>query len=171
LQPEFGSNNAAPDSMKIFFVETGKTTDRYVNDGAGIYSARIKKYTAFETVTLPGLKSTKGLSPEEVRKREGLQQLNAVGTDSFVILLDERGDEYTTLEFADFLRRMVSNMRKNIFFVSGGAWGFSSEVYERADMKMSLSKLTFPHQLVRLLFLEQLYRVLTVLKGNPYHHE
>ncbi len=161
-----------PDSqMKIIFIQTGKTTERYLIEGIDLYTARIRRYASFEIVTLPTLKSTRGLTPEEVKKREGVKQLEAVGEESYLILLDERGTEYSTMEFATLMRRSASNMRKNIVFLVGGAWGFSQEVYKRADMKMSLSRLTFPHQLVRLLFIEQLYRVLTVIDGDPYHHE
>jgi len=157
--------------MKIIFIQTGKTTEKYVREATEIYSERIKRYTPFEIVTLPGLKTTKGLSPDEVKKREGQQQLDYVGNESYVILLDEHGTEYSTMEFATFLRRSLTNLRKNLVFLSGGAWGFSPEVQKRADMKLSLSRLTFPHQLVRILFLEQVYRVLTVIEGDPYHHE
>lgn len=161
-----------PDSqMKIIFIQTGKTTEKYLAEGVDLYTARIKRYATFEIITLPALKSTRGLTPDEVKKREGKKQMDAVGEDSYLILLDERGTEYSTMEFATFIRRSASNLRKNIVFLSGGAWGFSPDIYKRADMKMSLSRLTFPHQLVRLLFTEQLYRVLTVIEGDPYHHE
>lgn len=157
--------------MKIIFIETGKTTEKYVKEGIGIYYDRIKRYTPFEIVTLTGLKSTKGLSSDEVRKREGQQQLEYVGHESYLILLDEHGTEYTTMELASFLRRSLTNLRKNIVFLSGGAWGFSPEIHKRADLKLSLSRLTFPHQLVRILFLEQIYRAFTIIEGDPYHHE
>jgi 23S rRNA (pseudouridine1915-N3)-methyltransferase len=157
--------------MKISFILTGKTTEKYLIEGIDLYAARIKRYASFEIVILPGLKSTRGLTPEEVKKREGVKQLEAVGEESYLILLDERGTEYSTMEFATLIRRASTNMRKNIFFLVGGAWGFSPEVYKRADMTMALSRLTFPHQLVRLLFIEQLYRVFTVIEGDPYHHE
>lgn len=157
--------------MKIFLIQTGKTTEKYLIEGVDLYTSRIKRYATFEIVTLPGLKSTRGLTPDEVKKREGIKQLEAVGAESYLILLDEKGSEYSTIEFATLIRRSATNLRKNIVFMVGGAWGFSPEVYKRADMKMSLSRLTFPHQLVRLLFIEQLYRVLTVIEGDPYHHE
>jgi len=157
--------------MKIFFVQTGKTTENYVNEGTLLYTERIKRYTPFELVTLPGLKSTKGLSPDDVKKREGQQQLEYVDKNSYLILLDEHGKEFTTLELASFISHSLTNLRKNIVFLSGGAWGFSPDVHKRGDMKLSLSRLTFPHQLVRILFLEQIYRALTVIEGDPYHHE
>lgn len=157
--------------MKINFVQTGKTTEQHVAEGVAMYEARIKRFISFEIVTIPALKNIRSLGAEDVKKREGVQLLAWLPSDSFVILLDEKGKEFSTVEFASFMRRSISNLRKNIVFVSGGAWGFSPEVYDRADMKLSLSRLTFPHQLVRLLFTEQLYRVFSLIEGNPYHHE
>lgn len=157
--------------MKISFVQTGKTTENYIAEGVSLYEKRIKKFLPFEIITTPALKNTRNLKPEEVKSREGKLLLDILPDDSFVILLDDRGKEFTTSELASFIRRSFAGLRRNIVFVSGGAWGFSPEAYERADMKLSLSKLTFPHQLVRLLFMEQMYRVLTVIEGIPYHHE
>jgi 23S rRNA (pseudouridine1915-N3)-methyltransferase len=157
--------------MRINFVQTGKTTEQHVAEGVAIYEARIKRYISFEITTMPSLKKIRSLTADEVKKREGAQLLNWLPADAYVILLDEKGKEFSTAEFAAFMRRSVSNLRKNIVFVSGGAWGFAPEVYDRADMRLSLSRLTFPHQLVRLLFMEQLYRVFSLIEGNPYHHE
>lgn len=157
--------------MKINFVQTGKTTEQHVAEGVAIYEARIKRYISFEIITMPALKNIRSLTADDVKKREGVQLLAWLPSDSFVILLDEKGKEFSTVEFASFMRRSISNLRKNIVFVSGGAWGFAPEVHDRADMKLSLSRLTFPHQLVRLLFTEQLYRVFSLIEGNPYHHE
>ena len=157
--------------MKIFFVQTGKTTEKYIAEGISLYEKRIKKFLPFKIITTTSLKSTRNLNPEEVKSREGKLLLDVLSKDDYVILLDERGKEFTTAELASFVRRSFIVLRRNIVFVSGGAWGFSPEVYSRADMKLSLSKLTLPHQLVRLLFLEQLYRVLTLIEGIPYHHE
>ena len=157
--------------MKINFVQTGKTTEQHVAEGVAIYEARIKRYISFEIITMPALKNIRSLTADDVKKREGVQLLAWLPSDSFVILLDEKGKEFSTVEFASFMRRSISNLRKNIVFVSGGAWGFAPDVHDRADMKLSLSRLTFPHQLVRLLFTEQLYRVFSLIEGNPYHHE
>ena len=157
--------------MKINFVQTGKTTEQHVAEGVAIYEARIKRYISFEILTMPALKNIRSLTADDVKKREGVQLLAWLPSDSFVILLDEKGKEFSTVEFASFMRRSISNLRKNIVFVSGGAWGFAPDVHDRADMKLSLSRLTFPHQLVRLLFTEQLYRVFSLIEGNPYHHE
>ena len=103
--------------------------------------------------------------------KEGKKIIQSVGVDDYVVLLDEKGKELRTVEFSAWMEKIFMLPKKRIVFVIGGPWGFSDEVYNRADFKMSLSKMTFPHQLVRLLFLEQLYRVFTIIKGEPYHHE
>jgi 23S rRNA (pseudouridine1915-N3)-methyltransferase len=157
--------------MKIALLQTGKTTDRNISEVANLYLNRIKKYTGFEIITLPDLKNTKSLSVPEQNLKEGKKMLQAFSPDDYVILLDERGHEYRTVDFSRFIEKLFMLPKKRIVFVIGGPWGFSEEVYSRADHKISLSKMTFPHQLVRLLFLEQLYRAFTVIKGEPYHHE
>jgi len=157
--------------MKITLLQTGKTTDKNISEVADLYSNRIKKYSNFEIVTLPDLKSAKNMSVQEQQLKEGKKILQSVSGDDYIILLDERGKEYRSLEFSGMMEKLFMLPRKRILFIIGGPWGFSDEVYSRADLKMSLSKMTFPHQLVRLLFLEQLYRVFTIIKGEPYHHE
>jgi 23S rRNA (pseudouridine1915-N3)-methyltransferase len=157
--------------MKIALVQTGKTTDKNIAEVAELYSGRIKRYSSFEVITLPELKNVANVPIPEQKTREGNKFLQMVNSDDYVILMDERGKEFRTVEFTVMLEKLFMLPKKRILFVIGGPWGFSDEVYNRADMKMSLSKMTFPHQLVRLLFLEQLYRVFTVIKGEPYHHE
>jgi 23S rRNA (pseudouridine1915-N3)-methyltransferase len=157
--------------MKLVLLQTGKTSDKNISEIAGLYSSRISKYYAFETVTLPELKNTKNMPVEEQRVKEGMKIIQSLNPDDFVILLDEHGKELRTKELAAWIDKVFMFPRKRIVFVIGGPWGFSGEVYKRADSKISLSKMTFPHQLVRLLFLEQLYRAFTILKGEPYHHE
>ena len=117
------------------------------------------------------MKNTKNMPVREQKNKEALKILQSVTIDDYVILLDEKGKEFRTVEFSEALKKMLLLPKKRIIFVIGGPWGFSEAVYSRADIKMSLSKMTFPHQLVRLLFLEQLYRVFTIIKGEPYHHE
>jgi 23S rRNA (pseudouridine1915-N3)-methyltransferase len=157
--------------MKIAFLLNGKTTDKNISDVMDLYSGRIRKYVTFELITLPELKNTKSMPLQEQKEREGKKILQSVTNDDFVILLDERGKEFRTIEFASFLDKLFLSSGKRIVFIIGGPWGFSEEVYGRAEFRMSLSKMTFPHQLVRILFLEQLYRAFTILKGEPYHHE
>jgi 23S rRNA (pseudouridine1915-N3)-methyltransferase len=157
--------------MKITLLQTGKTTERNIAELADLYSNRIKKYAVFETITLPDVKYAKNMPIPEQKSKEGIRILQSVNSDDYVILLDERGKELRTTEFSSVLEKVFFLPKKRIVFIIGGPWGFSEDVYERADMKMSLSKMTFPHQLVRLLFLEQLYRIFTIIKGEPYHHE
>ena len=157
--------------MKIALFQTGKTTDKHISEVADLYSTRIKKYTTFEVITLPDLKNTKNMTVPEQKIKEGKKVMQSISNDDYVVLLDERGKELRTVEFAGWIEKIFMLPKKRIIFIIGGPWGFSEEVYSRADLKMSLSKMTFPHQLVRLLFLEQLYRVFTIIKGEPYHHE
>ena len=158
--------------MKIALLLTGKTTDRYVAEGVTLYSERIRKYSGFEIITIPDMKNTRNMPVVEQKNREGRKILESVRKDDFVVLLDERGKELRTVEFADWLRKQSSVMSgKRLLFLTGGPWGVSEEVYKAADLKLSLSKMTFPHQLVRLIFLEQIYRAFTIIRGEPYHHE
>jgi 23S rRNA (pseudouridine1915-N3)-methyltransferase len=157
--------------MKIALVQTGKTTDKNVAGIADLYLARIRKYIAFEIITLPDLKNSGNLTIQEQKLKEGRKIIQMLSNDDYVVLLDERGREFRTTEFSGWMEKTFMISRKRIVFVIGGPWGFSDEVYEKADFNISLSMMTFPHQLVRLLFLEQLYRVFTILRGEPYHHE
>jgi 23S rRNA (pseudouridine1915-N3)-methyltransferase len=157
--------------MKIILLQTGKTTERYISEGVDEYSVRIRKYNPFEIITLPDVRNTRSMPVPEQKTKEGTRILGAVGIDDFMIVLDENGKEFSTSELAGQLQKIFLHSRKRIIFVIGGPYGFSAEVYGRADMKISLSRLTFSHQMVRLLFAEQLYRVFTVIKGDPYHHD
>lgn len=157
--------------MKIVLLQTGKTTEKYIVEGVSRYSARLQKYTSFEIITLPDLKSTGNMPVKEQKEREGIKMVQYLQKDDFVIVLDENGQEYTTVEFASRLEKILMLQKKRIIFIIGGAYGFSGEVLGRADLKLSLSKMTFSHQVIRLLFTEQLYRAFTVIRGEPYHHE
>jgi 23S rRNA (pseudouridine1915-N3)-methyltransferase len=157
--------------MRIALLQTGKTTEKHISGGVDLYSGRLKKYCSFEIITLPELKETRNMPLKEQKTREGNRIKQAVGKDDIIILLDERGREMRTVELADWIRKKSENSLKRLVFVVGGPWGFSDEIYEIADFRLSLSKLTFPHQLVRLLFMEQLYRAFTIIRGEPYHHE
>ncbi len=156
--------------MKIALLQVGKTTDRNISDVADLYAGRIKKYAGFEIISLPDVKNTKNMSVPEQKIKEGNKIMQSINSDDYVVLLDERGNEFKTVDFAGWLGKVFMIQKKRLVFVIGGPWGFSDEVYGRADLKIALSKMTFPHQLVRLLFLEQLYRAFTVIKGEPYHH-
>jgi 23S rRNA (pseudouridine1915-N3)-methyltransferase len=157
--------------MKIALVQTGKTTDKNLAAIADLYSARINKYIAFEIITIPDIKKSGNLTVQEQKIKEGSRIIQAFGSDDWVVLLDEKGKAFSTIEFCEYLEKAFMISRKRIVFVIGGPWGFSDEVKQRADFSISLSRMTFPHQLVRLLFLEQLYRIFTIIRGEPYHHE
>ena len=157
--------------MKITFLTVGKTDIKWVADGLDTYASRLKHYIPFSVVEIPELKGVSALSREQIKEREGELILRSVKQSDYVTLLDERGQEYRSIEFARMLEEKMSRTGKDLVFVVGGAYGFSEAVYARADHKISLSRMTFSHQLVRTVFAEQLYRAFTIMRGEPYHHE
>ncbi len=158
-------------NMKIVLIQTGKTTDSNIAAGVEDYSKRISRYTSFDIITVPDLKNTKNMPAEEQKQKEAEKVIPNIMNDDFLIILDEKGKEFTTREFSAQLEKLFMMSRKRIVFLIGGPYGFSDSIYKRADMKLSLSKMTFSHQVVRLLFTEQLYRAFSVIKGDPYHHD
>jgi 23S rRNA (pseudouridine1915-N3)-methyltransferase len=156
--------------MKIVLLQTGKTTEKHIVEGVNIYSARIKKYSGFEIITIPDIKNTRNMPHREQKILEGEKIMKHLDKDDHIVLLDERGKDFRSAEFALWLRNR-SLIHGRTVFIIGGPWGFSDAIREKAGMVLSLSKMTFPHQLVRLLFVEQLYRAFTIIKGEPYHHE
>ena len=164
-------NKSRANFMKVVLLLTGKTKEQYVSEGVQIYEKRIRKYVSFEIVTLPGLRNSGNLSSAEVRLKEGEKILSSLNSEDYVILLDEKGTEFATTEFAKWFEKLLVLQKKRLMFIIGGSWGLSDAVFQRADFSVSLSKLTFSHQIVRLVFMEQLYRILAILKGDPYHHE
>lgn len=157
--------------MKIVFLLTGRTTEEYIIKGIEDYSARIRKFSAFEINALRDLKNTGSMPPAVQKEKEGERILQFISPGDYVVLLDERGIQFRSIELAGWLAERLMTTAKRIVFVAGGPWGFSDGVKGRADTSLSLSRLTFSHQLVRLLFLEQLYRAFTIIRGVPYHHE
>ena len=157
--------------MKIALLQIGKTSGKYLADGIQSFKERVRKYNDFEIFTIPDIRSTRNMPAREQITREGEKILQFFKKDDYIVILDDKGKEFSTLEFSSWLEKMFMSQKKRIVFVVGGAWGFSDEIYEMADLSLSLSRLTFSHQMVRLLFLEQLYRAFTVIKGEPYHHE
>lgn len=155
--------------MRITLLQTGKTRDDYLLKGINEFNKRIVRYVPFKIEVVPDLKNSRNMTMQEVQKKEGDQILKKIKPDTYVILLDERGREFTSISFAEHLNSLEGKVN-HIMFVIGGPYGFSEEVYNRANEKFSLSRLTFSHQMVRLLFMEQLYRTFTILKGEPYHH-
>ena len=157
--------------MKIKFVVVGKTVEKYLIDSCSEYGKRLKKYVNFEFVVLKDLKNLSSLSFPQVKAAEAVLLEPYFKGGSFNILLDEHGKEFSSKEFADFLEKKMVNSSKDITFVVGGPYGFDEKISAAADFKISLSKMTFSHQMVRLIFLEQLSRAFTIMHGEPYHHE
>jgi 23S rRNA (pseudouridine1915-N3)-methyltransferase len=157
--------------MKIALLQIGKTNEKYISDGVDGYSCRIRKYLGFDIITIPDLKNTRNMPSQEQRLKESEKIYKLLNGDDYIVLLDEKGKEFSTIEFSKHLNKIFMLPKKRVVFVIGGPYGFSAEAYKKADLRMSLSRMTFSHQIVRLLFAEQLYRVLTVVNGDPYHHE
>ena len=156
--------------MKITLILNGKTEDDFIVKGFGVYEQRLKHYIAFETVVITALKNTKAFSIEQQKQKEGDLISKSIQSSDRVILLDENGKEYNSVAFSEFIQQQMNSGIKNLVFVVGGPYGFSEEIYKRANGKISLSKMTFSHQMVRLFFVELIYRAMTILKNEPYHH-
>lgn len=156
--------------MKITLLVVGKTTDTHIELLIQEYQKRLAHYIPFNIQVIPELKNTKALTPEQQKQTEGELILRTINSSTDLVLLDEHGKEFRSIEFADYVQKKMSSGR-DVVFVVGGPYGFSRAVYERANGKISLSKMTFSHQMVRLFFVEQIYRAMTILRGEPYHHE
>jgi 23S rRNA (pseudouridine1915-N3)-methyltransferase len=157
--------------MKIQLIQIGKTSEDYLLSGISVYERRLKGYIPFASETIPYLKNAASLSQDVVKQKEGGLILSKIKQEDWVVLLDERGKMYSSLEFADQLQSIMNQGLKQIVFIIGGAYGFSPDVYSRANQKVSLSKMTFSHQNIRLIFAEQLYRAYSIINRHPYHHE
>lgn len=157
--------------MKICLLVIGKTDESYLQNGIGIFLKRIPHYIAFEMKVIPDLKNSKNLSEQQQKEKEGELILQQINVSDELFLLDEQGMESSSVEFARFLEKKMVAGIKRLVVVIGGPYGFSNDVYSRANGKISLSRMTFSHQMVRLIFVEQLYRAMTILKGEPYHHQ
>ena len=157
--------------MQIELIVVGKTDSKEVTALVEMYQKRVNHYCRFSITTLPDLRNTKNLSPQQQNQSEGERILAQLTESDYVVLLDERGAEFRSVEFSEWIRkRMVSGL-KRLVFVIGGPYGFAEEVYKRANQQISLSKMTFSHQIVRAIFTEQIYRAFTILNNEPYHHE
>lgn len=157
--------------MKVTLLAIGKTNTKHLQDGIEQYIKRLSHYIPFEFKILPDVKTTKGLSQEKQKEMEGQMFLNCIQSGDVVVLLDEKGKEMTSREFSVYLDKKMVTVAKNLIFVIGGPYGFSQEIYNRANEKLSLSKMTFSHEMIRMFFIEQIYRAMTILKGEPYHHD
>lgn len=157
--------------MKIKLIAIGKTDEQFLEEGIEKYLKRLKHYHPVEFIIIPDVKGGGKLSAENLKETEGKLILQKVQEGDHLVLLDDKGKHYTSPEFAAYLQKKLNAITTNLIFVIGGAFGFSTEVYNRANDKLSLSKMTFSHQMVRLFFTEQLYRGFSILRGEKYHHE
>lgn len=156
--------------MKITLLVVGKATDQRLQTLIEDYQQRLKHYIPFEMVVIPDLRNAKALTQAQIKEQEGIEILRRITPSMDVILLDEHGREYRSIEYAQWIQKKMAAGR-DVTFIVGGPYGFSPAVYERANGKISLSKMTFSHQMIRLFFTEQIYRAMTILRGEPYHHE
>ena len=156
--------------MKTVLIQVGKTVNKHFATGINDYVERINHYMPFEVMTIPELKNTKSLTEEQQKQAEGELILKQLQPSDTVVLLDEHGVEMRSLEFTSWLQKKQLSARRLVFII-GGPYGFSPALYQRANEKVSLSRMTFSHQMVRLIFTEQIYRACTIIKGEPYHHE
>jgi 23S rRNA (pseudouridine1915-N3)-methyltransferase len=156
--------------VKVSFLTIGKTSEEYLKQGISIYENRLKNYLSFESIVLPEVKKTSNTGIVQQKVLEGQVFLNQLNIVDMVVLLDEKGKELTSVEFCGFLQKQFLQSFKRIVFIIGGPFGFSDELYKRANETIALSKMTFSHQMVRLIFLEQLYRAMTIMKNEQYHH-
>ena len=157
--------------MKIVLITIGKTNEKYLIEGISDYQKRLKHYTNFERIEIANLKNAKNFSESELMQREGELILKQIKNSDHLVLLDDKGKDFTSQKFAQKLQQWMLSGKKRLVFVVGGAYGFSDEIYKRGNEKLSLSKMTFSHQMVRLFFVEQIYRGYTILNNEPYHHE
>ncbi|MCD7898794.1 MAG: 23S rRNA (pseudouridine(1915)-N(3))-methyltransferase RlmH [Bacteroides sp.] len=157
--------------MKTILLVVGKTIEKHYQDAINDYRQRTRHFIGFDIEVIPELKNTKSLSAEQQKEKEGELICKAFLPGDVIVLLDEHGKEFRSIDFAAWMEKKLANVNKRLIFVIGGPYGFSPKVYEMAHEKLSLSKMTFSHQMIRLIFVEQLYRAMTILNGGPYHHE
>lgn len=156
--------------MNIVLLTVGKTEASYWKEALAEYQRRLQHYVPFELQALPEVKNTKKMTMSQQKTQEGVLIRKAMQAGDWFVLLDEQGKEYTSMEFAAYLEKKIQIVSRRLVFVIGGPYGFSDEVYQMASERLSLSKMTFSHQMIRPIFVEQLYRAMTILRGEPYHH-
>lgn len=157
--------------MKIVLIVIGKTTESYFKKSEEEYLKRLKKYIKLDYITIPDIKNTKKLSELEQKKQEGEKIISKIPSGSHLVLLDDKGMEKSSMQFSSYIEKKMVHGTKNLVFIIGGPYGFSEEIYATAKEKLSLSKLTFSHQMIRTIFFEQIYRCFTIMNNEPYHHE
>ena len=157
--------------MEIVLTVVGKTTSAYITQGIEMYIKRLRYYIPFKIQVIPDIKKNKKITEELQKSMESNEILLSITNQDYLILLDEKGTQHTSIEFSEILQRIMLSGVKRLVFVIGGPYGFSQDIYRRANQLLSLSKMTFNHEMIRLFFIEQLYRGMTILRGEPYHHK
>lgn len=157
--------------MKGLLIVVGKTTDKRFEAITQEYIERIRHYIPFTIEVIPELKNTKGLSQDEQKKREGEQILKSLQAGDYIVLLDEHGSERSSMDFASWMQKKMAAGPKRLVFIVGGPYGFSDAIHQKGNEEISLSRMTLSHQMIRMFFVEQIYRAMTILNGEPYHHE
>lgn len=157
--------------MRIILLAIGKTDAGYFIDAVNEYQKRLEHYIPFEIQIIPDIKNAKNLTTEQQKEKEGELILKSLQTGDYLVLLDDKGKEYTSIQFASYIEKKTHTVAKRLVFIIGGPYGFAETVYAKANEKLTLSRMTFSHQMVRLIFVEQLYRAMTILNNEPYHHE
>ena len=157
--------------MKISLIAIGKTEDKYLIDGIDKYLNRLKHYINFSFTVIPDIKNTKNLTEAQQKSKEAELILKQLNNSDVVVLMDEKGKKYSSVQFSQYINKQMVGSVQNLVFIIGGPYGFDESIYKRANGSISLSDMTFSHQMVRLFFVEQLYRAFTILKNEPYHHE
>lgn len=157
--------------MEICIMSIGKSSSKWIEEGIAGFLSRLKHYISFTLLNLPDIKNAKSLSMSAIKEEEGKMILDNVQPSDFFVVMDERGKEFTSRDFSEWLQKQMNTGRKRIILTIGGPYGFSESVYQRCDYKIALSKMTFTHEMSKLILVEQLYRAMTILKGEPYHHD
>ena len=157
--------------MNITLLMIGNTSEAFVLEGYDVFMKRLKHYIKVKEVIIPDLKDRKHMNAEQIKEKEAVLILEKLNSANFSVLLDERGKEFTSVEFAGFLQKTMNASTRELFFIIGGAYGVAESVKQKVDLTVSLSRMTFTHQVIRLLFAEQLYRAMTILKNEPYHND
>ncbi|NRB52161.1 MAG: 23S rRNA (pseudouridine(1915)-N(3))-methyltransferase RlmH [Saprospiraceae bacterium] len=156
--------------MKVEFWVIGKTGESYLKQGIELYVKRLSHYLPFQMVVVPDVKTSKGMKPNQLKEKEGEAILQKLKSEDLLILLDEKGKSFNSVFFAKYMDQLLMRPGRRLIFLVGGAFGFSEALYKRAQGKLSLSDMTFSHQMIRLFFVEQLYRAMTILRNEPYHN-
>ena len=157
--------------MNITLLMIGNTSEAFVHDGYGLFMKRLKHYVKVKEIIIPDIKDRKHLNAEQIKEKEALLILEKLIPANYTVLLDEKGKDFSSVEFAGFLQKTINAGTRELFFIIGGAYGVAESVKQRAEITVSLSRMTFTHQVIRLLFAEQLYRAMTILRNEPYHNE